>query len=106
MANNGLFTVQQFSKFSGVTRETLRYYDKVGLLRPAVRGENGYRYYSNGQLAVLFVIRLLQSFGMTLRDIKKMKDNRTPSSVIKTFEQQIEKMELEIKRWEQVKRFY
>ena len=39
------WSIQQVARMSGVTARTLRYYDEIGLLRPAGVGTNGYRYY-------------------------------------------------------------
>ena len=44
------FSIDEISKFSKITKYTLRYYDKIGLFRPAyVDPDNGYRYYSPKQ---------------------------------------------------------
>jgi MerR family transcriptional regulator, thiopeptide resistance regulator len=45
-----MFTVKQLSDLTGVTGRTLRYYDSIGLLTPSRIGENGYRYYNEGDL--------------------------------------------------------
>jgi DNA-binding transcriptional MerR regulator len=37
------WSIQQVARVSGVTARTLRYYDEIGLLRPARVGSNGYR---------------------------------------------------------------
>ena len=42
---NGI-SIKQAAQWSGVTVRTLHYYDQIGLLKPQVVGENGYRYYS------------------------------------------------------------
>jgi DNA-binding transcriptional MerR regulator len=82
MANYGIFSVSKFAKFSRTTRDTLHYYDKLGLLSPIIRGENNnYRYYSSDQLTVANVIRTLQESGMSLAEIKKLRDNRSPESI-------------------------
>ena len=94
-----LFSVGDFAKFSRTTRDTLHHYDKIGLLSPLSRGENNYRYYSIGQLAVVNVIRTLQELGLSLAEIKKMKDNRTPEHVDEVFICQIEKIDLKIDDW-------
>ena len=99
MAENGLFSVDEFAKFSRTTKETLRHYDRIGLLTPVLRGENKYRYYSNGQLAVVNVIRTLQELGMTLDEIKKVKDDLSPAFADKLFEQQINKIDQKIEGW-------
>jgi len=38
------WSIQQVARASGITARTLRYYDEIGLLRPALIGSNGYRY--------------------------------------------------------------
>ena len=39
------YSVQELAKLSGVTPRTLRWYDRIGLLKPARTAESGYRYY-------------------------------------------------------------
>ena len=39
------YTIRQLSELSGVTTRTLRWYDKIGLLKPSRVAENGYRCY-------------------------------------------------------------
>lgn len=89
MDSNELFTVNEFAKFSRTTRDTLLYYDKIGILSPVSRAANNYRYYSCGQLSAVNMIRTLQEIGMTLNEIKSIKDNRTPALVDKLFARQI-----------------
>ena len=93
------FSVGDFAKFSRTTRDTLHHYDKIGLLSPMSRGENNYRYYSIGQLAVVNVIRTLQELGLSLAEIKKLKDSRTPENVDEVFLRQIEKINVKIDDW-------
>ncbi len=38
-------TVKKLAKISGISIRTLRFYDEIGLLKPAYYGENNYRYY-------------------------------------------------------------
>ena len=94
-----LFSVGDFAKFSRTTRDTLHHYDKIGLLSPMSRGENNYRYYSGGQLALVNVIRTLQELGLSLAEIKILKDNRTPESINEILIRQIEKIDLKINDW-------
>ena len=99
MASNGLFSTSDFAKLSRTTRDTLLYYDKIGLLCPESRGENNYRYYSHGQLAVINVIRTLQDLGMTLDEIKSLEEQRTPESMDELFSRQIEQIDAIIDNW-------
>ena len=95
----GLFSVNEFARFSRTTKETLRHYDRIGLLTPMSRGANNYRYYSSGQLAVVNVIRTLQELGMSLDEIKNHKDNLTPALIGELFERQIVNIDRKIESW-------
>ncbi|MCL1982517.1 MAG: MerR family transcriptional regulator [Clostridiales bacterium] len=99
MEDHGLFTISDFAKLSRTTRDTLLYYDKIGLLSPAARGENNYRYYSSGQFTIVNVIRTLQELGMTLDEIKNLKDQRTPERADELFLRQIERIDATINEW-------
>jgi len=99
MSGSRVFTVGDFARFSRTTRDTLHHYDKIGLLSPALRGENNYRYYSNGQLALVNVIRTLQELGLSLTEIKKLKDDRTPDSINELLMRQIDEIDSKINEW-------
>jgi len=99
MASNKLFSVGDFAQFSRTTRDTLHHYDNIGLLSPMSRGGNNYRYYSGRQLAIVNVIRTLQELGLSLTEIKTMKDNRTPENVDEALMRQIEKIDIKINDW-------
>jgi len=99
MPDDGLFSISDFAKYSRTTRDTLLHYDRIGLLSPVYRGENNYRYYSNSQLAVVNVIRTCRKLGMTLDEIKGLKDRRTPELIDEVFTHQIEKIDRNIEEW-------
>ena len=57
------------------TVKTLRFYEEQRLLKPAfVDEENGYRYYTMDQMAVLHQIMALKQAGFTLEDIRRLKE--------------------------------
>ena len=99
MREEKAFSISDFAKFSRITRDALLFYDKIGLLPPASREGNNYRLYSTGQLAVVNVIRTLQSLGMTLSEIKEFQDHRTPDSIRSLFERQITMIDKKIDDW-------
>jgi DNA-binding transcriptional MerR regulator len=68
------WSIQQAARISGVTARTLRYYDEIGLLRPARVGSNGYRYYERAQLLRLQQILLLRDLGLDLTTIGQVVD--------------------------------
>ena len=63
-----------FARICGTNKRTLHHYDQIGLFAPALRGENGYRYYSQEQYDVFMVIAALKELGMPLLDIKAYLD--------------------------------
>lgn len=67
------FTIGETATLLGISTQTLRYYDKIGLLSPGYTDEvTGYRYYYYNQFHYIDRIRYLQSFGMQLEDIRKI----------------------------------
>ena len=104
MSNNDIFSIAEFAEFTRTTRDTLLHYDRIGLLSPESRGENNYRYYSSGQLAVVNLIRTCQALGMTLAEIKALKDNRTPELVNEILGKQMTHITGKIEEWEEARR--
>ncbi len=66
------FTTGQFAKLANVSERTLRYYDKIGLLKPSKIKKNGYRNYSKDDLFRLQKIILLKKLGFPLEEITIM----------------------------------
>ena len=67
-----MMTVHEVSRVTGVTIRTLRYYDRIGLLKPAARTEAGYRLYDDAALLKLQRILLLRELEIPLRDVSRM----------------------------------
>jgi DNA-binding transcriptional MerR regulator len=65
------YTVNQLAKASGVSIRTLRFYDQIGLLKPAYHGDNGYRYYEEEQLLMLQQILFFRELGFELKKIQE-----------------------------------
>ncbi len=65
-------TVKDVAQMSGVTVRTLRWYDQVGLLKPAYYGDNGYRYYEEEQLLTLQQILFFRELGFKLDEIQRI----------------------------------
>lgn len=65
------YKIGEISKLYGISSDLLRYYNKIGLVKPDFIGENGYRYYSKRQIWKLNSIRNLRNLGIGLEDIKK-----------------------------------
>jgi DNA-binding transcriptional MerR regulator len=66
------YTVKQLAKLSGVSPRTLRFYDELGLLKPAYYGDNHYRYYEEEQLLMLQQILFFREMNLPLADIQRI----------------------------------
>ena len=63
------YSIKKIADLAGVTTRTLRYYDEIGLLKPAGVGENSYRYYDQGNLMRLQQILFFRELDVPLDDI-------------------------------------
>lgn len=61
-------------KATGVDSETIRYYEKIGLLPAPARGRNGYRDYTETHLERLSFIRHCRALDISLADIQRLLD--------------------------------
>ena len=66
--------IGELSQAVGVDIETIRYYEKAGLLPGPARGRNGYRNYEQAHLERLAFIRHCRALDMSLADIKQLLD--------------------------------
>jgi MerR family copper efflux transcriptional regulator len=64
--------IGNLAKRAGVSIDTVRYYEKSGLLTPQARLPSGYRRYGDPQVARLRFIRRAQELGFTLKDISEL----------------------------------
>ncbi|SCW33141.1 DNA-binding transcriptional regulator, MerR family [Paenibacillus tianmuensis] len=65
-----MFKISEFSRLSRIPLQTLRYYDQLGILKPAKTDEStGYRYYSAEQLLEMNRIVIFKELGFTLQQI-------------------------------------
>lgn len=77
-----MLTIGQMAKLNNISEQTLRLYDKIGLLKPdIVSNQNRYRYYNIKQSARLDMIQYMKSLGMTLSDIKEQLDQKDISLI-------------------------
>ncbi len=70
--NETVLQIGQVSKKSGMSIDTIRYYEKEGLLKKPSRSEGGFRVYSQEAVDQLVFIRKAQAMGLTLKEIKKI----------------------------------
>lgn len=65
-------TIGQVARQAGVGIETIRYYEREGLLEEPARRESGYRQYGRGVIDRLRFIKNAQGLGFTLKEIREL----------------------------------
>ncbi|MGE7109783.1 MerR family transcriptional regulator [Lysinibacillus sp. NPDC047702] len=84
------FTTGEFAKICKVNKQTLIYYDQIGLLSPIMKDNKDYRYYSIAQYEFFSVIELLKAVGMSLKEIQKYMAEKSPENFLDLMHQQKE----------------
>jgi len=64
------YTIKEIADLASVTTRTIRYYDEIGLLDPALTGDNGYRYYDQDSLLRLQQILFFRELDVPLKEIR------------------------------------
>lgn len=71
------YTIQKLSRLAGISTRTLRYYDEIGILKPARINSSGYRIYGQKEVDLLQQIMFYREMGVnldTIKDIISSKD--------------------------------
>src|SRR5690625_51706 len=71
------YTVKQLANLSGVSSRTIRYYDKIDLLKPARLSRSRYRMYGEKEVSKLQQILFYREMALPLKTIKKIMDKPT-----------------------------
>jgi len=75
------YTVQQLAKTAGISCRTLRYYDEIGLLKPARLNSSGYRLYGPQEVDRLQQILFYRELGVSLEQIREIINDATFDSL-------------------------
>lgn len=101
---NSFFSIGELSRHQGISRQTLIFYDKIGLFCPAyVDPDNGYRYYSASQLDALDTILIMKKIGFSLEEIKAHMKNYTVDSSIVVLRKQLSVISRQIEELQMIK---
>jgi DNA-binding transcriptional MerR regulator len=73
---NGGFTIRNMAERCGMTAHTLRYYERVGLIRPVGRARNGHRRYSEADEAWLHFLHCMRATSMPIREMQRYAELR------------------------------
>lgn len=66
------YRISELAEKCGVNKETIRYYEKIGLLSEPSRTDSGYRVYSDDTVDRINFIKRMQDLGFSLAEINKL----------------------------------
>ena len=99
------FSIGQMAHLFSINISTLRYYDEIGLLKPAYVDPNShYRYYATPQFERLNTIKYLRALDIPLEKIAAFFENKDLSLLLHTLHEQQEWIQQQIQQLEQIHR--
>lgn len=98
------FKAGEFAALCGVKKDTLFYYDELGILKPEIVAENGYRYYSTKQLKTFDIIHSLKEVGTPLKEIKSYMEEQNTNNFLSILKAKQIQLKKEQKRLNQIKK--
>ena len=66
--------IGEAAKLTGISVKMLRYYEEIGLVRPALRTYSGYRVYQDNDIATLLFVRQARDLGFQVKQIATLLD--------------------------------
>jgi DNA-binding transcriptional MerR regulator len=96
-----MLTVTKLAKTCKISRATILYYEKEGLLKPALRSDNGYRWYGETEINRLQDVLRFRSFGIPVAEIKGLinqDENACQSKILKSQFEKIEQQILDLRK--------
>ena len=94
------YSTKSICQIFNITRETLRHYERMGLLNPYINPENGYREYSYWDVCAVIDILKYRSFGLSIADIKEAIFNTDFPLLIDSLEAHTKDYEEHIRQYE------
>ncbi|MGF1680105.1 MerR family transcriptional regulator [Photobacterium minamisatsumaniensis] len=93
-----MLTVTALAKRCKISRTTVLYYERAGLLQPAHRADNGYRYYGDKEIKRLETILSYRSFGVSVEEIAPLLNTQCEQNQQQLLHDQFNALESEIQR--------
>lgn len=98
------FSIGEAAKMAGMTSETLRHYDRIGLVSPLKTDKwTGYRYYSEQEIVRLSTIQALRLMDLSLKEIKEVLEYSDLTKVVAFLKQAEEHADKKISDLRQAK---
>ena len=91
-----MLTVSQLAKQFHISRTTILYYERAGLLTPCSRSDNGYRWYGDEEIKRLESILAYRSFGVPVTTIASLIDHKDDHTQEQILHEQFNSLEREV----------
>lgn len=93
---DGMYTISEMANIFGVSRQTLIYYDKIGLFGPAEVNEKGYRFYSPTQIPLMRLICMLRDLGVDLDEIMRLTSSYDVAEMARKLQERVSELDGQI----------
>lgn len=93
-----MYTIGEVSDFLGLSRDTLKFYEKKGLITPQKDHENGYRCYSDNDIYDILIINFYRDLDMEVKEIQGIQDERNLEDINSLLTSKISEVEERIKQ--------
>ncbi|MDJ0720617.1 MAG: MerR family transcriptional regulator [Desulfobacterales bacterium] len=93
-----MYTISRLARQFDLSRSTLLYYDRIGLLRPSGRSRSNYRLYTEDDRRKLARICTYRQTGMALQDIAAILSSDIEGTAARLLESQLEALDAQIAR--------
>ena len=94
----------EFADLCGVSKDTLLYYDKIGLFSPQLVADNGYRVYSLDQVHTFDLLLILRLSRLPLKQIKRYLENRNSEEMLSLLKGRADSIQREIQELGKLRR--
>lgn len=93
-----MYKIGDFAEWTGLSKETLRYYEQVKLLEPVyVDPQNNYRYYDDGSYFLAILLSKLRGFGFSIQEMISVMEDESFTNLEKLLVQKRDKIQKQIK---------
>lgn len=104
MREKTLFKIGEISKLYNIGLDSIRYYEKVGILHPKRNPDNNYRLYTLDDIRKLTMIRELMDLNMSLGQIKDFDDHLTVDNSLQLLNNELDTINASIEKFVQTKK--
>lgn len=91
-----VYTIGQVAKFLGLSRDTLKFYEEKGLVKPVQDKENGYRRYSLFDIDDVLTVNFYREIDVEIKQIQKLKNDGNLEEIESLLDKQEKKIQEEI----------